>query len=77
MAENSQAPTPSAGASIGNPRDIQGMIGIVVVGGTFGIAGAAIALSPTSANALQVLSTVLPLAGTIIGFYFGQKSQTG
>lgn len=77
MAENPPAATPpveapTAGVSVGNPRDMQGIIGIVVVGGTLGIAAAAIA---TGASALQVLSTVLPLTGTIIGFYFGQKSQ--
>ncbi len=63
---------PSVGASIGNPRDIQGIIGLVFVSGTLAIAGVAIALG---ASAVTVLASVLPLTGTIIGFYFGQKSQ--
>lgn len=91
MSENPLAPTPAptpaatppgpvaaapaqlgVGTSIGNPRDIQGILALVVVGGTFGIAAVAIALGTAAAT---VLSAVLPLAGTIIGFYYGQKSQ--
>lgn len=82
MAENPPAPTPlpvvvdastaQAGASIGNPRDIQGILALVFVGGTLGIAGVAIVLG---ASAAAVLSEVLPLTGTIIGYYYGQKSQ--
>ena len=77
MAENPPAstPTPTAGnggSGIGNPRDVQGILALVVVGGTFAIAGVAIILGTSAAT---VLSAVLPLSGTIIGFYYGQKSQ--
>jgi hypothetical protein len=78
MAENPPAPTPApapaveTGASIGNPRDIQGILALVFVGGTLAIGAVAIA---TGASAQQVLSEVLPLTGTIIGYYYGQKSQ--
>ncbi|MGA8903667.1 MAG: hypothetical protein WB661_01520 [Candidatus Bathyarchaeia archaeon] len=82
MAENPPAPTatapvdaaaPQAGTGVGNPRDIQGILALVFVGGTLGIAGVAIAIVP--ASALQVLAEVLPLTGTVIGYYFGVKSQ--
>lgn len=63
---------PGAGASIGNPRDIQGIIGLVFVGGSLAVAGVAIA---TGTSALIVLSAILPLTGNIIGYYFGVKSQ--
>jgi hypothetical protein len=74
LAENPPAPTQASteGVAIGNPRDVQGIIGIAVVGGALAIAGVAIA---TGTNALQVLDAILPLAGTIVGFYYGQKSQ--
>ncbi|MGA2971881.1 MAG: hypothetical protein ABSE39_04555 [Candidatus Bathyarchaeia archaeon] len=64
--------TTSTQTSVGNPRDIQGILALVFVGGTLGIAAAAIVLG---ASAVTVLSEVLPLTGTIIGYYYGQKSQ--
>jgi drug/metabolite transporter (DMT)-like permease len=64
MAEN--PPAPAA------PRDIQGIIAVGVVGGAFAIAAVAIA---TGTAAATVLSSVLPLASVVIGYYFGQKSQ--
>lgn len=63
----------TAGVSVGNPKDIQGVLALTVIGGTFAIA--AVAIATGVANAVQVLASVLPLAGTIIGFYYGQKSQ--
>jgi hypothetical protein len=66
-------PTSNEKVDIGNPRDIQGILALSVVGGTFGVA--AVAIATGVANAVQVLASVLPLAGTIVGFYFGQKSQ--
>lgn len=79
MSDNPPGATPPAapaavaqGASVGNPRDIQGILALVFVGGTLGIAGIAIVLG---ASAAAVLSEVLPLTGTIIGYYYGQKSQ--
>lgn len=64
--------TTSTQSSVGNPRDIQGILALVFVGGTLGIAAVAIVLG---ASAASVLSEVLPLTGTIIGYYYGQKSQ--
>ena len=73
--EAPQAPTSSgAGNGFGNPRDIQGILALAVIGGTFAVAGVAIYINVQ--NAVSVLASVLPLAGTIVGFYFGQKSQT-
>lgn len=75
MAENpAPAPAPATqSASVGNPKDIQGILALSVVGGTFGVA--VVAIVTGVANAVQVLASLLPLAGTIVGFYFGQKSQ--
>jgi hypothetical protein len=81
MAENptdtpaTAAPAAAAtadGSGVGNPRDVQGILALVVVGGTFAIAAVAIVLGTSAAT---VLAAVLPLSGTIIGFYYGQKSQ--
>lgn len=69
MSEN----PPDEKVNVGNPRDIQGILALGVVFGTFAIAGAAIVTG--AATAKDVLSSVLPIAGTIVGFYFGVKSQ--
>ncbi len=63
---------PEDKTSIGNPRDVQGIMGLGVVGGAFALAAVAIA---KGADAATVLNAFLPLAGTIVGFYFGIKSQ--
>lgn len=64
--------TTSTRTNVGNPRDIQGILALVFVGGTLAVAAVAMAF-PTSAT--QVLAEILPLTGTIIGYYYGQKSQ--
>ena len=58
--------------NVGNPRDVQGIMGLGVVGGAFVLAAVAIA---RGADAASILNAFLPLAGTIVGFYFGIKSQ--
>ena len=58
--------------NIGNPRDIQGVIAVGVIGGVFAIAGIAIA---KGADVVAVLNNLLPLGALVVGFYFGQKSQ--
>jgi len=58
-------------ASIGNPRDVQGVIAIGVVAGAFTVGGIAI-LRGTDPNV--VLNNILPLASMVVGFYFGRKS---
>jgi hypothetical protein len=58
--------------AVGNPKDIQGIIALGVVGGAFAIAGVAIA---TGTAAASVLASVLPLASVVVGYYFGMKSQ--
>ena len=78
MSENPQTPqpgTPTAtlgAGTVGNPKDIQGIIALGVVGGAFAIAGVAIA---TGTAAASVLASVLPLASVVVGYYFGMKSQ--
>ena len=57
---------------VGNPRDVQGIIALSVVGGAFLIAGVAIV---KGADVAQILGNVLPLASLVVGFYFGVKSQ--
>lgn len=64
---------PDEKVSVGNPKDIQGILALGVVGGTLVIATAAIVTGAASAK--DVLASVLPITGTIVGFYFGQKSQ--
>ena len=67
------APTPTPSGSLGSPRDVQGILALIVIIGAFVIAGVAIYLSPS--NVTAVLGSVLPLASVVIGFYFGSKSQ--
>ena len=61
------------GKGIGNPRDVQGILALIVIVGAFVIAAVAIWIQPT--NVSSVLASVLPLAAVIIGYYFGQQSQ--
>lgn len=63
---------PDAKVNIGNPKDVQGILAISVVGGAFAVAAVAIV---KGADVMSVLNSVLPLAATIVGFYFGIKSQ--
>jgi len=61
------------GTKVGNPRDIQGLLALIVILGAFAIAALAIWIQPT--NVTSVLASVLPLAAVVTGYYFGQKSQ--
>ena len=69
--EPTAQPAPASGAA---PRDIQGILALIVIIGAFVIAGVAIYVNPT--NVTSVLASILPLASVVIGYYYGQKSQT-
>jgi hypothetical protein len=56
---------PDEKVNVGNPRDVQGIMGLGVVGGAFVLAGIAIA---RGADAATILNAFLPLAGTIVGY---------
>ena len=70
MSEPSPQPAPTTGTL---PRDIQGILALIVIVGAFAVAGVAVYLNPT--NVTSVLASILPLASVVVGFYFGQKSQ--
>ncbi len=57
---------------IGNPRDVQGILALVVIIAVFVIATVAIV---KGADVTAVLNSFLPLASMVAGFYFGVKSQ--
>lgn len=58
--------------NVGNPKDVQGILALGVVGGAFGVAIIAIV---KGADVTAVMNSVLPLASMVAGFYFGIKSQ--
>jgi fucose permease len=68
----SEKPEAEASPSIGNPRDVQGILAIAVVGGAFVTAAVAII---KGADVTTILNSILPLASVVVGFYFGIKSQ--
>ena len=76
MAEDPIPTSPAPAAEkidVGNPRDIQGIMGLSVVGGALVLGGVVIAITPSAA--VQVFTAILATAGPIIGFYFGVKPQ--
>lgn len=68
----SEKPQTETGPGIGNPRDVQGILAIAVIGGAFVTAAVAII---KGADVTTILNSVLPLASVVVGFYFGVKSQ--
>jgi hypothetical protein len=63
-----------ASADISNPREVQGTVALVTVGGFMGVAGAAvIAQVIRGADPVPILNIIAPLAFGVIAFYFGSK----
>jgi uncharacterized membrane protein len=61
---------------VGNPRDIQGILAIVIVIGYVVIA-AAVIFAKIVTDPSPILTGLLGIVGSVTGFYFGVKSQTG
>jgi hypothetical protein len=64
-------------ADIGNPRDIQGILALVVTGGFIGTAIVATFVAlwrGTVQDGVSVLNIIAAPASLIIGFFFGKKA---
>ncbi len=59
---------------LSNPREVQGTIAVITVGGFMGVAGAAvIAQIVRGGDPVPVLNIIAPLAFGVIAFFFGTK----
>ena len=63
-----------ASADITNPRDIQGILALIVTAGLLAIVGFAMTKAGTLPDALSVVNVLAPLAALVLGFYFGKKA---
>ncbi len=61
-------------ADITNPRDIQGILAILVTSGLLAVIGFAMFKAGTLSDALSVVNVLAPLAALVLGFYFGKKA---
>ncbi len=66
--------TENRSASLSNPRDIQGMIALIVVAGFLAVSGFALTKAGSMNDVLAVLQTIAAPASLIVGFYFGKKA---
>jgi hypothetical protein len=63
-----------AETDLSNPREVQGTVALVTVGGFMGVAGAAvIAQIIRGSDPVPILNIIAPLAFGVIAFYFGSK----
>jgi uncharacterized membrane protein YkgB len=60
-------------ADISNPRDVQGILAILVTVGLLVVIGFSMFKAGTLQDALAVVNVLAPLAALILGFYFGAK----
>ena len=64
-------------ANISNPRDVQGILALIVTLGLFAIIAFAMTKVGTLTDALAVVNVVAPLAALVLGFYFGKQAANG
>jgi hypothetical protein len=65
----------SAG-DVSNPREVQGTVALITVGGFMGVAGAAaIAVVVRGGDPTPILNIIAPLAFGVVAFYFGAKKS--
>ena len=64
-----------ASADISNPRDVQGILALLVMIGFLAIAGFALTKAGAIQDVLSVLQVVAAPASLIIGFYYGKKAS--
>lgn len=70
--DNSQTVEPATDLS--NPRDVQGILALVVTCGLLGVILFAMTKAGTLQDALSVVNVLAPLAAMVVGYYFGSKS---
>lgn len=72
MSENSEK------TNIGNPREVQGTVALITVGGFMGVAGAAVVADIfRGVDPTPILNVIAPLAFGVVAFYFGTKKAEG
>ena len=64
-------------ADISNPRDVQGILAIIVTVGLLGVIVFAMTKAGTLQDALSVVNVLAPLAALVLGFYFGKRAAEG
>ena len=64
-------------SNLSNPRDVQGILALIVTIGLFAIIAFAMTKVGTLTDALAVVNVVAPLAALVLGFYFGKQAATG
>jgi len=63
-----------ASVDISNPREVQGTVALITVGGFMGVAGAAVVASIIRGmDPTPILNIIAPLAFGVVAFYFGAK----
>ena len=66
--------TAESTGDVSNPREVQGTVALVTVGGFMGVAGAAVVATVIrGGDPVPVLNIIAPLAFGVIAFYFGSK----
>jgi hypothetical protein len=71
MGEN---PAPDQEVDVGNPRDIQGILALVIVIGFIAVA-AAVIFTRVVTDPTQIITALATLTASVVSFYFGVKSQ--
>jgi hypothetical protein len=61
-------------ADISNPREVQGTLALITVGGFIAVAGAAVVADIfRGVDPTPILNILAPLAFGVVAFYFGTK----
>lgn len=59
---------------ISNPRDVQGILALLVTAGLLAVVGFAMTKAGSIQDAVSVVNILAPLAALVLGFYFGKKA---
>ena len=66
--------TAESTGDVSNPREVQGTVALITVGGFMGVAGAAaIASVVRGVDPTPILNIIAPLAFGVVAFYFGSR----
>jgi hypothetical protein len=63
-----------ATGKISNPRDIQGILALLVTAGLLAVVVFAMTKAGSLSDAISVVNVLAPLAAMVLGYYFGSKS---
>ena len=77
MSSEKTTTTTEGFTNISNPRDVQGILALIVTIGLFAIIAFAMTKVGSLSDALAVVNVVAPLAALVLGFYFGKQAAAG